>query len=104
MPVSYELESKWEAWKRLGVLASEMEAAALFTVSAARGIKTGCVLHALWNQERKKLGYSDDDANSSIRFSFSHDNTKEEIEYVAKIFKQIISQLKITKNERKEND
>ena len=38
-----------------------MEAAALFTVSAARGIKTGCVLHALWNQERKKLGYSDDD-------------------------------------------
>ncbi len=61
MPVSYELESKWEAWKRLGVLASEMEAAALFTVSAARGIKTGCVLHALWNQERKKLGYSDDD-------------------------------------------
>lgn len=52
----------------------------------------------------KSVGYSDDDANSSIRFSFSHDNTKEEIEYVAKIFKQIISQLKITKNERKEND
>ncbi|MBQ1659518.1 MAG: uridine phosphorylase, partial [Clostridia bacterium] len=45
----------------LGVLASEMEAAALFTVSAARGIKTGCVLHALWNQERKILGYNDND-------------------------------------------
>ena len=30
MPVSYELEQKWEAWKRLGVLASEMESAALF--------------------------------------------------------------------------
>ena len=28
MPVSYELEPKWEAWKRLGVLASEMESAA----------------------------------------------------------------------------
>ena len=27
MPVSYELEQKWEAWKRLGVLASEMESA-----------------------------------------------------------------------------
>ena len=25
MPVSYELQNKWEAWKRLGVLASEME-------------------------------------------------------------------------------
>ena len=37
MPVSYELENKWEAWKRLGVLASEMESAALFTVAAALG-------------------------------------------------------------------
>ena len=27
MPVSYELEAKWEAWKRLGVLASGLEAA-----------------------------------------------------------------------------
>ena len=33
MPVSYELQSKWEAWKRLGVLASEMESAALFTAT-----------------------------------------------------------------------
>lgn len=37
MPVSYELEAKWEAWKRLGVLASEMESAALFTAAAALG-------------------------------------------------------------------
>ena len=29
-PVSYELMNKWEAWKRLGCLASEMESAALF--------------------------------------------------------------------------
>ena len=28
MPVSYELLNKWEAWKRLGCLASEMESAA----------------------------------------------------------------------------
>ena len=34
-PVSYELLAKWEAWKKLGVLASEMESAALFTVAAA---------------------------------------------------------------------
>src|SRR5574344_2162358 len=33
MPVSYELQSKWEAWKRLGCIASEMESAALFVVS-----------------------------------------------------------------------
>lgn len=60
MPVSYELENKWQAWKKLGVLASEMETAALFTVSAARGIKAGCILHALWNQERAKKGLKDD--------------------------------------------
>ena len=35
--MSYELEQKWEAWKRLGVLASEMESAALFTVAASLG-------------------------------------------------------------------
>lgn len=61
MPVKYELENKWNAWKRLGVLASEMETAALFTVGSVRHIKVGCVLHALWNQERKNLGISDSD-------------------------------------------
>ena len=29
MPVGYKLVQKWEAWKRLGCLASEMESAAL---------------------------------------------------------------------------
>ena len=33
-PVSYELMNKWEAWKRLGCLASEMESAALFVVAS----------------------------------------------------------------------
>lgn len=61
MPVEYRLKNKWSAWKRLGVLASEMETAALFTVAAARGIRVGCVLHALWNQERKDKGYVDGD-------------------------------------------
>lgn len=56
MPVSYELEQKWEAWKRLGVLASEMESAALFTVAAARGVRCGSVFHVIWNQEREKAG------------------------------------------------
>jgi len=61
MPVGYELENKWNAWKQSGVLASEMETAALFTVGAVRKIKMGCVLHSLWNQERKKMGYQDKD-------------------------------------------
>lgn len=56
MPVSYELEQKWEAWKRLGVLASEMESAALFTASSALGVRCGSVFHVIWNQEREKAG------------------------------------------------
>ena len=56
MPVSYELEQKWEAWKRLGVLASEMESAALFAVAAARGVRCGSVFHVIWNQERETAG------------------------------------------------
>lgn len=59
MPVGYELENKWNAWKQCGVLASEMETAALFTVAQVRKIKMGCVLHALWNQERTKQGIND---------------------------------------------
>lgn len=51
MPVSYELATKWEAWKRLGVLASEMESAAIFTVCAARGTRAGAVMYTVWNQE-----------------------------------------------------
>ena len=55
-PVSYELLQKWEAWKRLGVKASEMESAALFVVAAALGVRCGSCFHAVWNQEREKLG------------------------------------------------
>ena len=56
MPVSYELEQKWEAWKRLGVKASEMESATLFVVAAARGVRCGSCFHVIWNQEREKAG------------------------------------------------
>ena len=56
MPVSYELEAKWEAWKRLGVLPSEMESAALFTAAAALGVRCGSIFHVVWNQEREKAG------------------------------------------------
>ena len=56
MPVSYDLQQKWEAWKRLGVLASEMESAALFTVAATRRVRCGAVFHVIWNQEREAAG------------------------------------------------
>jgi len=56
MPVSYDLLNRWEAWKRLGVLASEMESAALFCVAAALGVRCGSCFHVVWNQEREKAG------------------------------------------------
>ncbi|HPY10973.1 MAG TPA: uridine phosphorylase [Sphaerochaeta sp.] len=56
MPVSYELINKWEAYKRLGVLASEMESAALFTVAAHLGVRCGSAFSVVGNQERELLG------------------------------------------------
>lgn len=56
MPVSYELLEKWEAWKRLGVKASEMESAALFVIASALGCRCGSCFHVIWNQEREAAG------------------------------------------------
>lgn len=70
MPVSYELMNKWEAWKRLGVRASEMESAALFTVAAYRGVRCGSVFHVVWNQERNAAGLDqtkNEDTEAAIR-------------------------------------
>lgn len=70
MPVAQTLLDKWEAWKRLGVLASEMESAALFTVAAALDVRCGSVFHVVWNQEREKLGLDQTeshDTDSAIR-------------------------------------
>lgn len=55
-PVDYSLMEKWSSWKRLGVKASEMEAAALFTVAAARGVRAGACFLTIWNQEREAAG------------------------------------------------
>lgn len=58
MPVSYELEEKWSAWIKVGTLASEMETASLYTVAAFFRLKAAAVLTVVWNQEREKLGLS----------------------------------------------
>lgn len=55
-PVSYELLNKWEAWKRLGCLASEMESAALFVVASSLKVRVGSCFLVLANQEREKAG------------------------------------------------
>lgn len=70
MPVSYELLNKWEAWKRLGTLASEMESAALFTVASTLGVRAGSVFLVVANQEREKEGLENPvvhDTDAAIR-------------------------------------
>lgn len=56
MPVSYELLNKWEAWKRLGCKASEMESAALFIVASHLKVRCGSDFLVVGNQERNALG------------------------------------------------
>ena len=56
MPVSYELTQKWQAWLRMGCLASEMESAALFIVGGHLGVRVGSCFLVMANQERAKLG------------------------------------------------
>lgn len=54
-PVSYELMNKWEAWKRLGCMASEMESAALFIVGSYLHVRVGSCFLVVANQEREKM-------------------------------------------------
>lgn len=70
MPVSYELLQKWEAWKRLGVKASEMESAALFVIASALKVRCGSCFHVVWNQEREKAKmdqHMSEDTSTAIR-------------------------------------
>ena len=72
MPVAEKLQDRWEAWKRLGVLASEMESAALFVVAAHLGVRCGTVLHTVWNQERAALGIEEEsamDTSAAVRIA-----------------------------------
>mgnify|MGYP000899399759 CR=1 FL=1 len=55
-PVSYELLNKWEAWLRMGCIASEMESAALFIAGAYRRVRVGSLFLVVANQERAKKG------------------------------------------------
>lgn len=56
MPVAAELLARWEAYKRGGALGSEMECAAVFSVSLVLGARAGAVIQCVANQEREKAG------------------------------------------------
>ena len=56
MPVSYEHLNKWEAWKRMGCKASEMESAALFIAASHLRVRCGSDFLVVGNQERQAAG------------------------------------------------
>ena len=53
MPVAAQLTQQWKALLAAGVLASEMESAALFVASAYLHVRCGTVLNVLWNDENE---------------------------------------------------
>lgn len=70
MPVSYELNQKWNAWMACGALASEMESAALFIVGSVRRVRVGSVMLVIANQTRREQGLLDKqvyDTDSAIK-------------------------------------
>lgn len=55
LPNHAELLNKWDAWCRMGCLASEMESAALFIVASYLHVRVGSCFLVVANQERAKL-------------------------------------------------
>ena len=60
MPICQELINKWDAYCRLGCLASEMESSTVFIVSQTRHVRSGAMFLCLANQEREKAGLSNE--------------------------------------------
>ena len=65
MPVSYELQNKWNAWIKAGCLCSEMETAALYTVSSVLGLRAAAILLVVWNQEKEKRGLPQEECHDT---------------------------------------
>ena len=86
MPVSYELENKWQAWLRMGCLASEMESAALFIAGSFLRVRVGSCFLVVANQERAKKNLPNEQihdtevaivtAIEAIRLLIKEDNAK----------------------------
>lgn len=67
MPVARELTDKWEAWKRMGCLASEMESAALFIVGSYLRVRVGACYLVVANQERAAAGLDNPEVHDTDR-------------------------------------
>ena len=67
MPIAGQLQAKWNAWTAAGVLASEMESAALFTAGAVLHVRCGAILNVLWNDDSEQPDVPEGAAERGIR-------------------------------------
>ena len=67
MPAAARLKERWDMYIRSGCLASEMEAAALFSVGQIRRVRVGAVLTVIWNPELQKAGVDQTEYHSNDR-------------------------------------
>ena len=67
MPIAGQLQAKWNAWTAAGVLASEMESAALFTAGAVLHVRCGAILNVLWNDDSEQPDVTEGAAERGIR-------------------------------------
>lgn len=69
-PVGYELLARWDAYCKMGCLASEMEGAALMIAGASLRVRVGACFLVVGNQERRAAGYEETqvyDTESAIK-------------------------------------
>ncbi|MDO5547903.1 MAG: nucleoside phosphorylase [Eubacteriales bacterium] len=66
MPVAAQLTQQWNALLAAGVLASEMESAALFVAAACLHVRCGTVLNVLWNDENEAPAVGKDAAMRGV--------------------------------------
>lgn len=56
LPSGARLVEKWEEWKKMGCLASEMESATIFVIASYLRARAGACFLVVANQEREALG------------------------------------------------
>lgn len=67
MPVSGDINYRWDAYLRCGCMTSEMECAAVFSVGITRHVRCGAVITAIWNVERSKADLEDNVSDDTTR-------------------------------------
>ena len=92
MPVRDRLRSQWRAWIAGGCLASEMESAALYTVAAVRGLRAGCILSVLWNQERRAAGLPDEDGGQETEGFVTQHTTADAAAVAVEALRRLLAQ------------